>query len=320
MGLQQFVTKAIENLGGVVIPVEYALCNVLIPEEYAPYFQNKTELDLAFDFEVAQENPDSDFVTFGSYVLEQLLLIVQKKAKTARRYIEIDRLELANPEQKMTEFLGVQGTLTIESQRPVFGIWAVFHYYIAFITDEKRERKSQVWVNLLTNEIDMTMQQAQNQMMYVEKSSHIYPIPAALDMESAFEKATDHIKEACEKQKNEDINHQEIAKDIGRINQYYDELLTENHRRSNRKGLSEVRRKEISERAEAIQLERDKQLQEIYSKASGQTEINLDHAILYFVPLLEYNIVNHFRGSEQELVVLYNPVTKGFDCVKDIVL
>lgn len=81
MQLQQFVTETVENLGGMVMPVEYALCHVLIPETYASYFQNKTEHKLSFDFEVAQENPDSEFVTFGSYVLEQLLAIVRDKAK-----------------------------------------------------------------------------------------------------------------------------------------------------------------------------------------------------------------------------------------------
>lgn len=41
MQLQQFVTETIEELGGVVIPVEYALCQVLIPKNYASFFKTR---------------------------------------------------------------------------------------------------------------------------------------------------------------------------------------------------------------------------------------------------------------------------------------
>src|SRR5699024_4279875 len=116
----------------------------------------------------------------------QLLTIIQKKAKTARRYVDIDRLELGNSEQKIATFLDARGQLTIETERPVLGVWAVFHYYIAFVTDEKTEQKNQVWVNLLTNDIDHAMNAEQNQIMYSEKAPYHYPIPCSLDMDDAF--------------------------------------------------------------------------------------------------------------------------------------
>ncbi|QKY70156.1 hypothetical protein [Lentibacillus sp. CBA3610] len=142
MQLQQFVTETVENLGGMVMPVEYALCDVLIPETYAGYFQNKTELKLAFDYEVAQENPDSEFVTFGSYVLEQLLAIIHEKAKTAMRYALIDRLELGTPLKKIEAFLQDEhGKTAIESEKPVLGVWTVFQYLTTIVADEKTEHK-----------------------------------------------------------------------------------------------------------------------------------------------------------------------------------
>ena len=97
MQLQSFVTEVIESLGGVVIPVEYALCQVLVPDSYKEYFQNKTELELAFDFEVFEENPQSEFVTFGSYVLDQVLLLANQKAMSTLRFAEVLQLKLANP-------------------------------------------------------------------------------------------------------------------------------------------------------------------------------------------------------------------------------
>ncbi|MGM8365277.1 hypothetical protein ACLIBG_07310 [Virgibacillus sp. W0181] len=313
MQLQQFVTETVENLGGMVMPVEYALCDVLIPETYAPYFQSKTELKLAFDFEVAQENPDAEFVTFGSYILEQLLTLVNEEAKTAMRYAVLDRLELGNPEKKIAAFLeNEQGRLTIETERTVFGVWAVFQYVIAFVADEKTEKANQVWMNLLTNEVDDVMKQEQNRIMYEKKETHTYPIPGMLDINRALQKATTHVKEVSEQHQRDQTDEREIAKDIERINNYYDALLGENAKRANRKGLSEDKQKEIYAKAKTIKLERDKQLKEIYNKANGELEINLHHAILYFVPLLEYTVNSEFKGNKKQWTIFYNPITKGF--------
>ncbi|MFD1361910.1 hypothetical protein [Lentibacillus salinarum] len=313
MQLQQFVTEAVENLGGVVMPVEYALCHVLIPEAYASYFQNKTELKLSFDFEVAQENPDSEFITFGSYVLEQLLTIVHDKAKTTVRYAEIDRLELGNPQKKIAAFLqDEQGKTIIEAERPVLGVWTVFGYHTAFVADEKTEKTDQVWVNMLTNNVDSVMKQKHHHIMYQQQGSYAYPIPVKLDMERALQEATAHIKEKSEQQKNAQVDERQIAKDIDRINNYYDALVAENNKRANRKGLSETKQQEIYDKTETIKLERDKQLQEIYNKANGEREINLENAILYFVPLLEYTITRRFRGNQKQLTLFYNPITKEF--------
>lgn len=313
MQLQQFVTETLESLGGAVMPVEYALCHVLIPEDYAPYFQNKTELELSFDFEVAQENPDSEFVTFGSYVLEQILELVHEKAKTATRYAVIDRLELGNPEKKISKFLqDEQGKLELKKERPVFGIWAVFHYHIALVADERIETTEQVWINLLTNEFDPKTQEQQNRIMYQERTSDAYPIPAAIDMEGAYQAATEHVKATGEQQKREHVDEREMTRDIDRITSYYDALVAENDKRATRKGLSDEKQTEILQKSETIKLERDKQLQEIYNKAKGEVEISLDHAILYFIPLLEYQTALEFRGDKQQLTICYNPVTKGF--------
>jgi hypothetical protein len=313
MQLQQFVTETIEELGGIVIPVEYALCQVLIPKDYASFFQNKTELTLAFDFEVAQENPNAEFVTFGSFILEQLLTIVHQNATCTLRFAEIERLKLGNPLKKITEFLANrQGKITILEEQPVLGVWAVFGYNVTFVADERIESVEQVWVNLQTNEIDLFMKQEQNRIVYKQTPLYTYPISGSIDILQALNAATKYVQSLVEKQKSEQSNRLILEKDVERITNYYSELLVENEKRSNRKGLSEDKVKEIKTKSEAIKLERDKQLQEIYNKYNGQIELNLDNGMLYFVPILEYKIEVVFRGDAKEQKLYYNPVTKNF--------
>lgn len=313
MQLQQFVTEVIEELGGLVEPVEYALCNVLIPEEYTPYFQHRSEIMLAFDFEVAQENAEAEFVTFGSYILEQLLAIVQNQAVSTLRFAEVERLEVGNPLKKLSNFLNNEpGKITIAEERPVLGVWAVFQYQITYVSDEKIETSDQVWINLLTNEISSTMKKEQNRIIYKHESLYSYPIPVQIDLTKPLEIAAKYMKQKAEQQNSHDATSIALQKDVTRITTYYTELLKENEKRAGRAGLSDEKKKEITAKSAAIELERDKQLQEIYNKYNGQAEISLDNGILYFIPLLEFTVDIEFRGTIKTRIVYFNPITKQF--------
>lgn len=57
----------------------------------------------------------------------------------------------------------------------------------------------------------------------------------------------------------------------------------------------------------------DKQIDEIKKKYHGHTEITLDNGILYFVPMLQYNIEILFRSKRKQQTLYYNPITKQFD-------
>ncbi len=313
MQLQQFVTQVIEELGGIVEPIEYALCNVLIPEKYTSSFQNRSEIMLAFDFEVAQENPEAEFITFGSYILEQLLAIVREKAVSTLRFAEVERLEVGNPLKKITDFLKDEsGKIQIVEERPVTGVWGAFQYQITYVSDEKIEASYQIWVNLLTNEVSETMEKEQNRIIYKNEPLYNYPIPVQMDLMEPLNIAAEYVKQKAEQEHNYDSKTAALEKDVTRITNYYTDLLQENEKRANRKGLSDEKKQEIKAKSVAIELERDKQLQEIYDKYNGEIEITLDSGILYLIPLLEFKINIEFRNSIKTKTIYFNPITKQF--------
>lgn len=312
MQIQPFVTKVIEAIGGVVMPVEYALSQVLIPDAYVSYFQNKNEVTLAFDFEVALEHPDAEFVTFGSYIFEQIVAITHQEAKSTLRFADVERLELGNPEKKIRQFLDEPGTITIAEEKPVQGVWAVFQFTIAHLTDEKSQGSEQVWVNLLTNEIDTDMKAKQTHIIYQQTPVYAHPIPKVIDTPSAFEKAVAYVEKIAEEQRKNPSREAFLQKDVDRITTYYSELLAENQKRAQRKGLSEEKQTELTAKSDAIKLEKKKQLEEIYQKYNGQVEIDVDNGMFYFVPLLAYTVNVTFRAHIYEKVVYYNPITKSF--------
>jgi hypothetical protein len=312
MKLQTFVTDVIEALGGVVVPVEYALCQALIPEEYKSYFQNRTEIELSFDYEVAQENPQSEFVTFGSYILDQVLALANRKPVHSLRFVEVDRLSVGQPLKKIKNFLGETGDITIESERHVFGAWGVFQFRVMYVADEKEELRQQVWVDLITGHVSEEMETEQNRIVYAKEPSDTLPFPETLDMMKAFQTAYHYAVQVEEKEKDSRLQDIAFQKDIDRIQTYYDELLQENEQRAARKGLKEETKAALQAKSKAIQLERDKQLQEIKNKYDIQIDISLDHSITYFIPVLKYEVCTRFRGKQKDETLYYNPIIKQF--------
>jgi hypothetical protein len=319
MNLQKFVTEVIEALGGIVIPLEYALCQVMVPESHRDLFQGRTELELAFDFEVAEENPQAEFITFGSYLFEQMVALVQRHAIGTIRFADIDPPVLSGALDKIRRFLDKEtGVFSLCSERAVTGVWAAFAFRVAYVSDEKEEEFRQIWVDLNRGEICEDMLEHHHLVPYVDRPVHFGPVTCPMDTTSALQVAYSQVKRQAEEGKRQRGRQEELDREIRRITDYYDELERETNRRSERKGLSEQKKLELFDKAQSIGLEKQKQLAEIKDKYNVRTEAIVDHGILVLVPLLEYVVSIRHRHAQKEIKLHYNPVMKRFIIIPPI--
>ncbi|MEX2459840.1 MAG: hypothetical protein WD469_00835 [Paenibacillaceae bacterium] len=313
MKLQKFVMDVLEALGGIVIPLEYALCQVMIPEEYKDYFQERTELELAFDYEVAEENPQAEFVTFGSYWLEQILALVERQTVCTLRFVEPDRLTLTNPLEKIQRFMEREpGKLSLVGERTVMSVWAVFSFNVCYIAEGREEESRSIWIDLASGTRSEEMERQQHLIAFSAKSDYTLPISSGLSIAAAFGQAYGIVKQQAELIKKQRVRSTELEKEVRRIKEYYAELSAETLKRSERKGLSEQKQAEFVSKLKSIELEEEKQVIEMENKYSVQTEIALDHGILYVIPQIEYQLHHHFRNTQTETVLHYNLILKQF--------
>lgn len=313
MKLQKFVTDVIEALGGIVIPLEYALCQVVVPDEHRGLFQGRTELELAFDLEVAEEHPQAEFVTFGSYVFEQLIALVQRQAIGTVRFADIDPPALSGALDKIRRFLDKeQGSFALNGERTVIGMWAAFAFRVASVSDEKEEQFRQVWVDLSRGDVCEDMMRHHHLIPYVDRPKLAAPVACRTDLASALKAAYDEAKRQAGGDGRQRVRKEELNREIRRIADYYEELKRETIKRSERKGLSEQKKQELLDKVGAIELERQKQLLEIENKYAVRTEAYLDYGVLVMVPVLEYAVSIRQRQAQKEVTVHYNPVTKKF--------
>ncbi|MCT4594452.1 MAG: hypothetical protein N4A57_09315 [Anaeromicrobium sp.] len=311
MKLQNFVIAVVEAMNGAVDLLEYALCYVMVPEEYSYYFNGKTEMLLAFDFEVAQENPEAEFITFGSYTLEQLINIVHDKTISTLRYGVIDNLSLSKAEDKIKRFLDIdKGQMKILKEKHLLGRWICFNYKVGYTAHEKTEELRDIWINLQNGEIDENLQENKNLIFHTKELPKNYEIPGQVNIFEAFEKSYSYLK--AQSSSTTIVDEIEFNKELQRLDEYYNELEKENSKKLERKGITDKRKNELLSKAETLKLERLKQKQEMTNKYRVDIDMTLDNGVMYFIPLIEYHIQLTFRGTEEEKILHYNPIIKSF--------
>ena len=302
MDLSHLTIKIIEAMGGVAIFAEYGLAQVLLPDIYKERFQGRTELLLAFDYEVAEENPNADFITFGSEVLETLLDIAMHTAISDVRYVIVDRVEVINSGEKVRKAITKDGLdsrfdVTVLTQRPVMGIFSSFVFRTKFMSSESFEEEQQVWINMLTGNIDNDM--SAFTAFYEKKPIFEYPYAKITTFSEAYSKAHAHITLLCKEIAEIAVSPNRIAQETERLKSYYEELIEENKRRLRRKGLSAEKQEEISKKHEALQLEMERQISEIRENLIPTPTTLLAHGITFHIPLIELSCnISGRQGTE----------------------
>jgi hypothetical protein len=316
MDMQKFVSDVIVKLGGMVIPVEYSLCEVLIPEEYSGIFSGRTEVMLAFDSEVAQENPGSEFVTFGSHTLDGILEIVKRKPISTLRYGVVDRLALSNPEEKIRSVIGGYNRtgIHIANQRPVLGVWPVFTFCIQYLSDEKVEEILSIWFNPVTGEYEPEMEKTY--IFFESRPVYTYPVIVPDGFRTALEEACSRVSAYANRQAEARTRGDLLEREILRIGDYYEDIAEENHKRALRKGIGEERLQELKSKSEVLALEKEKQIREMKEKLTVKAEISIEHSMTYFIPMLEYDALIMKKDSEEGWLFYYNPITRSMTGLK----
>ena len=312
MNLQQFVTDAIETMGGITEPLEYALCLVLLPDEYAARFQGRTELTLAFDYEVAEEHEGAEFVTFGSRILDEIIDIAAGVPISTARYVLVDRLDVVDAEEKIRKLMNERFTVKIISKQPIVGIWGLFLFRARCSAIENFEETYKVWVNLITREVDETM--SDTVLFYETGPSVGYPYTDEADFAGAYQTAFEYISCKSERDAALRVDPKHAKQETDRIINYYEELLAENERRTNRKGVTEDRAEELGFKRTALEIERDRQLNEIRENLSPKPQLTLLQGISYHMPLLEIKCLLTQRTYREEKTYYYEPIHKRFFC------
>lgn len=314
--IPDLVVRFFESIGALVEFTEYSLADVVLPEEYARHFDGRTFLRITFDYEVAQENPDAEFITYGSYFTNKIAELATGRGLAAMRHLIVDHLQPARVEEKVTEqfnFIGCKVKLEGSFVRNFH--YVLFNFKIAHLTDEREDAFESILINMNTNRPAKQLEQVLDQVFSEERRSIICPEMPLHPMEAVYRTACLELRQRAEVdfESHRMENRRRLAEDLRRINAYYDDLRAELEERL-RKGKGEEEKiLTLRRKIEANERERARRASELEDKYRLRIDVKLNNAALYIQPKTLCVLRLSRRQEEAELPVVWDPLLKRFE-------
>ncbi|HAG11925.1 MAG TPA: hypothetical protein DCK76_11270 [Desulfotomaculum sp.] len=310
-GPRSFVTAYLERTGAVLEEAGYELLEALLPEGL-PYLKDQEDLLLTFDYEVAQENPEAIFVTYGSPFLDRL-------AELAMGYGRYTILYGPEGSFKQAGWLEQEILKEIEFRhcRPpkVIHKWLEghtlrgFYFRAVFSSYEKTEELLEIVVDGYTGLVVPDFTAWWGRIMAAEEPS--WQLPRAKSISPAkFYKAACQEAEKQAKERALIFQRQSkerLKKELTKVSGYYSQM---NREIKNKLEATEEKdkRERLAKKLAAVEAERQRREKDTLERYAIEANLHLDHIVDYRLPRLHIKLELQHKKQLLETTVLYNPL------------
>jgi len=307
--VEQFLVSFLERAGAVVEKPRFALVDVLLPEELADYFQ-KEELQLAFDYEIARENPESTYVTLGSHLLDEVVPLARKYGQYTEQFWPGQEVVIPKNLDKT-----ISQVVTYQHCRlpRVTGIWGAenvyyaFYFLAAFRFYEKEEEIFPAVVNGCTGLPCPGFEERWQELMPLEQAEYVLTRAPLLPLEQHYHTACGEVKPWIQKKSRllrESINRL-VKREQEKTNNYYREIISEIETRL-KKASDEAKLERLQKQIEATNSEWKIRNEDIATRYEIEAEVHLDHLVACFIPALFIQIEVQHKRSFYQHCLIYN--------------
>lgn len=230
--LQKFVVDYLQRAGALTEQENYAALGVLFPDDLIGYF-GEEQLLLAFDYEVAEENEGSLFITHGSPFLDKTVeSVLQSYGRFTVRYWSGPIPELPrNFEQKVLAKLDFRRCRPPKVSMHLAEECAFyeFNFRCAFRSHEKSEEVVTVVLNGSNGQVQTNFFQSWQKKIPAEEREYSLPRAKLLPLDGLYRTACRNAEQATQKWA-EMIMAQgawQKKKELTKIAGYYCELAAE---------------------------------------------------------------------------------------------
>lgn len=314
--VQNFVTRTLESHGAMVEQTGFALMEVLLPDELEEMFDGRNFLRLAFDYEVAQETEDCQFVTFGSYLLDAVTGLALSTGWVVERYVPVPNLELPSRAVEQIEqavsFIKCKPP-RLKTINPLEFIYYQFNFRCVFRYDEKREELYSVLVDMHTGRQDREVQKLLpllRKVMLLEKREHFLPQTPVITVEEAYNRACTTVGPMV-RIKMEQIEAGQAGlkqKELAKATRYY-ERTDEELRRKLFRSQDPDRQKRLEQQIAATESDRERRLHDIREKFIVEAEVILDSIVIYHLPKLNLELEVQQREELFPFKIIFNTLS-----------
>lgn len=316
--IRGFVTKCLESIGALVEFPEYNYAEVLLPDDFAWYFDGKSYFTLSFDFDVAKQHEDSEFVTYGSHFFDRVIDLATERGLTCKRHILDEKLEPRNLPQKIGRKVSFGNCrTTFVAGAPVLYHYALFSFKVSYISDERVDRVAKILINLNTGHVDDRMLKAVNSAIFTDSSHANYTVEEMQSIDSAYQAATLALEERIQPMLHE-LNgkiRSRLNSEKKRISEYYDKVDDELNLKRDRLMLSEYKDgiKSIDDKLRLSEIERQRRLNEIEEKNTLKVSVLLFNVTMISQTKIRNRYDLKHGKAEHEIHIVWNPLLNDID-------
>jgi len=316
--IRHFVTTCLDSIDALVDFPAYNYAEVVIPDEYADYFDGESYFNLSFDFDVAKQHEGSELVTYGSYFLDRVFDLASHRGLTCKRHIIDEDVETRNLPQKLKDKIVFRNCrAAFVSNAHIIYHYMLFNFKVSYISDERVDRIVRVLINLNTGHVDNDMLKAIESAFFTDDSHINYTVAEIRPIDDAYHAATLALEEQIQPTIHEFNGkiRRRLADEKKRIMEYYDQTDSELNLKRDRlvqSGRNEGL-KSIEDKLHLSQIERQRRLNEIEEKNALKVSVMLFSAS----QISQTKIRNEYsvkRGKvERNAYVVWNPALNSVE-------
>lgn len=340
--LQEFISKYITCSGGRVVNFDGELMELEIPERLQKILDVSSRLKLVFCPERLEKEPDAEYLTAGSPLLDKILAMTRDRGQTSRFYLNppID-FEKFDEMLSMLEFPNCQLSATVP--RLVYYPHILFNFKVSYISDEKREQLESLMVDCLRGEISDKMDVLEHSTS--ETQSKEFFEREVKDVARAYDIACKEMRRRIQSQVNRFVfeANRRLQKELARLADYYaalqdemqvelkaieDKVVESYYKMKNARKVStqeqhkkdyyryrnelDTLRKEIDTKLEILEEEKERRVAEQREKYRPKVEIVITNTAIVQVPRLEQKMVLSNEFAERKINLLYDILRNEF--------
>lgn len=307
-----FVLAVLRRGGALVEDLGYAIAEALLPEGLVQEF-GAEHLLMAFDQEVAAENPGSVFVTHGSPLLDAAVRLGVRYGRHTRLY-----WPGAAPGPPRNLARRVHDSIEYRRCRSpqVIMTWAaeclyyLFNFTCTLRSYDKQEILLAVAVNGHTGIPCPGLEQRWNTLVPADRPAYELGKVSLRPLAELYAVARSEV-EAQARTAVVDYRRESdrlFQRDIRRTRQYYEGTIAELIRRKG--GAKDPGRSEHAEKQiQAALADWRRRRDDLVARYRVQADVRLDHLIACAVPCVFAKVAVQHKSSLLEHLALYNPVT-----------